>query len=76
MIESVTCGGPLASTKIPGKPWVSKPRLGFRRSTERSMISEPERSLLTKKIAPPPSLAVLSVISVPHSRSVNVLPSL
>ena len=32
------------------------------------MISEPLRSLLTKKMAPPPSLAWLSAILTPQSR--------
>ena len=35
----------------------------------------PVRSLLTKKIAPPPSLAWLSSITVPAMRSVKTLPS-
>ena len=49
--------------------------LGFWLSNESLMISEPVRLLLTKKMAPPPSLAVLPVIFTPHRLSVNVLPS-
>ena len=60
---------------MPGYPSVSNPRLGLLRSSESAMISDPDRSLLTKKIAPPPSFAVLSVIRVPQTRSVYVLPS-
>ena len=51
--------------KMPGKPAVSKPSLGLRRSVEPSMRSVPVRSLLTKKTAPPPSLAWLSSMIVP-----------
>ena len=40
------------------------------------MWSVPVRSLLTKKMAPPPSLAWLSVIVAPATCSVIVLPSL
>ncbi|MDX2024529.1 MAG: hypothetical protein SF187_30085 [Deltaproteobacteria bacterium] len=36
-------------------------------STESLITSEPVRSLLTKKMAPPPSLAVLSWMAVPHN---------
>jgi hypothetical protein len=45
-------------------------------STELEMPSVPVRSLLTKKIAPPPSLALLSAIRLPHTRRLKVLPSL
>jgi hypothetical protein len=38
-------------------------------------VAVPVRSLLTKKIAPPPSAAELPVIREPAIRSVNVLPS-
>ena len=76
IVEFVTCGGPLARTKIPGNPAVSKPALGFMARTELLIDKVPVRSLLTKKIAPPPSLAVLLVIFVPHRLSVYVLPSL
>ena len=55
---------------------VLEARLGLSRSVESSIDSVPVRSLLTKKTAPPPSLAVLSSIIVPASRSVNRLPSM
>src|SRR5690606_26194070 len=40
IVELDTCGGPLASTKMPGYPSVSKPPLGLFDSTESRMISE------------------------------------
>jgi len=40
------------------------------------MTRLPLRSLLTKKIAPPPSLPPLLAILVPQRESVNVVPSL
>ena len=46
---------------MPGSPVVSKPLLGLARRVERSMRNVPERSLLTKKTAPPPSRARLSL---------------
>src|SRR5205814_9082089 len=64
MREFTTCGEPLEITKMPGRPMVSKPLLTFPLSTESLMDSVPPP--LLKKIAPPPSLAVLSSSRVPH----------
>ena len=44
---------------MPGKPAVSKPALGLAQRVESVRASVPLRSLLTKKMAPPPSLALL-----------------
>src|SRR5258708_2883922 len=49
-------------TKIPGKPCVSNMPLLLLLRNESWMTREPLMSLLTKKMAPPPSFAVLSVI--------------
>ena len=54
--------------KIPGRPRVSKPRLGLRTSREWRIRIVPVRSLLTKKTAPPPSLARLSTHGRPDER--------
>ena len=48
---------------MPGSVW--KPSLGLPRSVELRIVRLPLRSLLTKKIAPPPSRAWLRVIVVP-----------
>ena len=58
---------------MPGKPRVSKPSLGLRRSVDFSIFIVPVRSLLTKKTAPPPSRAWLPVIRVPASSTRNVV---
>ena len=61
--------------KIPGYVWKPSPAL----SPQRRVLDLAPcrvRSLLTKKMAPPPSLAPLSSIRVPSNASVNVLPSL
>ena len=60
---------------MPGKPAVPKPRLTLRSSVDDVMRSSPVRSLETKKIAPPPSFAVLSRTMLPARSSVNRLPS-
>ena len=56
-VPSMRAGRRAPRKKMPGSPGVSKPRLGLCRSVERQGRSVPVRSLLTKKIAPPPSRA-------------------
>ena len=75
IVELVTWGAPWPRKKIPGKPWVSKPRLRLWFSFDCVMRNSPVRSFDTKKIAPPPSLAVLSRTMLPARSSVNRLPS-
>ena len=58
---------------MPGS--VSKPSLGLSRRVEERISRTPLRSLLTKKIAPPPSRAWLPVILVPASSTRKSLPS-
>ena len=53
---------------MPGKFWNLSLRLCS--SVESSMVIVPVRSLLTKKIAPPPSLAWLFSMIVPATVSV------
>src|SRR2546430_15638256 len=60
IVELITIGLPLPRKKMPGKPAVWKPAFGLRCSLEFLIVSVPVLSLLTKKIAPPPSLAWLS----------------
>ena len=60
---------------MPGKPRVSNLALGLRRRVEFSIVIVPVRLLLTKKTAPPPSLALLFSMIVPAIRTVNWLPS-
>src|ERR1700733_11355103 len=55
----------LTSSKIPGAFW--KAPLGLSDRVELSMVSVPPPELTTKKIAPPPSLAVLPLIVVPST---------
>ena len=58
---------------MPGE--FSKPSLGLRLSLEERISRSPVRSLLTKKIAPPPSRAWLPVIVEPATSTVKSLPS-
>jgi hypothetical protein len=60
---------------MPGSPAVSKAPLTLRRRIELSMASVPVRLLLTKKMAPPPSLAWFSSMTLPAIRNVIWLPS-
>ena len=77
----VAVGLPLLDAMVPSLTALAqtaaapKPRLGFRRSVESEIVMVPVRSLDTKKIAPPPSRALLSSISTPSSRRVKKLPS-
>lgn len=68
-------GNFLPRKKMPGSLAVSNPSLGLRRRVERTIRIVPERSLLTKNTAPPPSLAWLSSIVVRRNVRVNLLPS-
>ena len=62
---------------MPGRPRVSNPSLGLRwAATLPEIASVPVRSLLTKKIAPPPSAAWLSRSALPAIVSAMRLPSL
>ena len=67
-VEEVTTGRPWPMKKMPGKPAVSKPRLGS--SGQRGVRDGrvPVRSLLTKKIAPPPSGASCPAMTVSRDR--------
>ena len=58
---------------MPGS--VSKRSLGLLRKVDERIVRTPLRSLLTKKIAPPPSRARLPVIRVPASSTRKSLPS-
>ena len=61
---------------MPGRPAVWNPSLRLRSRTLFLIASVPVRSLLTKKIAPPPSAARLSVTELPVIVSSKRLPSL
>src|SRR5690349_7615708 len=74
-VELRTLGFRAPRKKMPLKPAVSKPSLLFLRSVEFSIDIVPERSLLTKNTAPPPSLAWLFSMIVPAIFTVNRLPS-
>src|SRR3984885_15406247 len=55
----------LTSSKMPGAFW--KAPLGLSDSVEPSMVSVPPSASTTKKMAPPPSRAVLSLIDEPST---------
>jgi hypothetical protein len=68
--EPDTLGLPDPSKKILGNPSVSNPLLGLPLSVELWIASVPVRSLLTKKSAPPPSLAWLCSMIEPATVTV------
>ena len=61
---------------MPGRPAVWKPSLGLCCRTLCLIASVPVRSLLTKKMAPPPSAARLPVRWLSVTVSVKRFPSL
>src|SRR6266516_3237709 len=74
-VDPTTVGLRAPRKKIPRRPGVSNLSLGLCRSVEFSIRIVPVRSLLTKKTAPPPSLAWLFSMTEPEMVTVNRLPS-
>src|SRR5580693_2517914 len=66
IVEPVTVGLLVVIQKMPGYPCVSNLPLVFIESVEFWMTRLPEPSLLTKKMAPPPSVAELLVMLTPQ----------
>src|SRR4051794_24091883 len=75
IVVLVSVGGRSPRKKMPGNPAVSKPALTLWRKVDESADIVPVRSLLTKKIPPPPSFAWLSGRIEPLTSRVKVLPS-